>query len=324
MGLRQSAEQEWPFPEEPCEPHFDPEFSGWIVSRYADVVSVLTDSRFVPATPRSAIAMDIRQHGSYAQAANAIMPKIAAVLPVFVGRATRALCQDGHCEIVAEVLRPLCFELAAAVMDVPARPELQAHADVMYRAATYPYDNSLREDAGAAAAELSRPLGSPFAVQSFTALTTSLASLLAASWATLLQHPDCLSRLNVGGMLEECLRLCGPAAIQFRRASTEMTLAGQSINRNDLLLLLLQTANRDPSIFMNPLNFDAARFPNPHLAFGRGAHPCVGAQMVRTIARELTSAVMPVLLGLRLADPPVYHGFAIRFLPELRLARAAL
>ena len=51
-----------------------------------------------------------------------------------------------------------------------------------------------------------------------------------------------------------------------------------------MLQLALGAANRDPKVFLEPDRFDVGRAPNPHLAFGWGAHQCLGMNLGR---REL-------------------------------------
>ena len=59
------------------------------------------------------------------------------------------------------------------------------------------------------------------------------------------------------------------------------------------MLALLGSANRDPEVFTEPERFDLDRTDNPHLAFGRGIHFCLGAQLARIEA----AAALRGLLG---------------------------
>jgi len=79
---------------------------------------------------------------------------------------------------------------------------------------------------------------------------------------------------------------------------TEVELTGRRIPADQLLLLSVDQANRDPRAFDRPGEFDPARDPNPHLAFGRGIHFCLGAPLARLegrIAINLLLDRFPVL-----------------------------
>jgi cytochrome P450 len=78
----------------------------------------------------------------------------------------------------------------------------------------------------------------------------------------------------------------------IRRASTETTVGDTAINENDLVAPFLADANRDPSVFDHPDEFDGARGA-VHLAFGAGPHACLGA----AIARAETLAAVRGLVG---------------------------
>ena len=64
-------------------------------------------------------------------------------------------------------------------------------------------------------------------------------------------------------------------------AAEELTIDGIPIPRGALVVPLLAAANRDPAVFVRPDEFDITREPNPHLAFSKGTHFCVGAALAR-------------------------------------------
>src|SRR5205814_1204843 len=57
------------------------------------------------------------------------------------------------------------------------------------------------------------------------------------------------------------------------------------IPANRFVLVMIGSANRDPSQFPSPNSFNIMRDPNPHLAFGHGIHFCLGAALSRLEAR---------------------------------------
>jgi cytochrome P450 len=62
-------------------------------------------------------------------------------------------------------------------------------------------------------------------------------------------------------------------------------IAGRIIGARRVLVLLLGSANHDPDKFRDPSRLDIGRKPNPHLAFGAGAHACLGAGFARLLGR---------------------------------------
>ncbi len=125
----------------------------------------------------------------------------------------------------------------------------------------------------------------------------------------LLQHPDAQALLRarpglVAGAVEECLRHDGPIVLTIRVAHADFPLGGQTIPRDAVLMLLLAAANRDPGQFSDPDRFDIERAPNPHLAFGGGAHSCLGAHLARMEAQEAIGALVGRTSRLELACAP--------------------
>lgn len=99
--------------------------------------------------------------------------------------------------------------------------------------------------------------------------------------------------------VEELLRLDGPVQMAERIALEPVSIGGQELPAGHIVVLLLAAANRDPSVFEDPHRARFDRAPNPHLAFGAGAHFCIGAPLarlelriaMRALARRLPSEV---------------------------------
>jgi cytochrome P450 len=86
---------------------------------------------------------------------------------------------------------------------------------------------------------------------------------------------------HMPGFIEEVLRYTNPV-LHFRRTATHDTvLGGAQIREGDKLLLWYPAANRDPAVFSDPDGFDLTRALNNHVAFGVGAHFCLGARLGR-------------------------------------------
>ncbi|RME64234.1 MAG: cytochrome P450, partial [Caldilineae bacterium] len=94
------------------------------------------------------------------------------------------------------------------------------------------------------------------------------------------------------GFVEESLRLDGSVAMMVRIAATDLSLGPLRIPRGRVVIAGIAIANRDPQTFPDPDRFDPTRDPNPHLAFGRGHHHCLGAALARIHATALIEALL--------------------------------
>jgi cytochrome P450 family 142 subfamily A polypeptide 1 len=100
------------------------------------------------------------------------------------------------------------------------------------------------------------------------------------------------------------LRWVTPIQNMNRTATRDVELRGQPIRKGDKVLLLYSSANRDERVFDAPERFDAARDPNPHLAFGGyGTHHCLGASLARLELRVMFEELLAALPDLELASP---------------------
>jgi cytochrome P450 family 142 subfamily A polypeptide 1 len=107
--------------------------------------------------------------------------------------------------------------------------------------------------------------------------------------------------------VEEMLRWVTPIQNMNRTAVRDVELGGETIREGERVLLLYPSANRDARVF-GP---DAGRFrvdrqPNEHLAFGHGAHFCLGASLARLELRVMFETLAPWLPRIALAsDDPL-------------------
>jgi len=106
----------------------------------------------------------------------------------------------------------------------------------------------------------------------------------------LLTHREQFDRLVadpglIGSAVEEMLRHDSPLQLNNRVTTAPITLGERVWPAGTYLTLAIGAANRDPAVFADPDRLDLARRPNPHLAFGHGAHACAGMNVARLEAR---------------------------------------
>ena len=114
------------------------------------------------------------------------------------------------------------------------------------------------------------------------------ANLIANSTLALLEQPDQLPHLftNPDRATEELLRLHGAVKLVPRTALIDHHLGGHHITPGQAVLIDIQQANRDPQHLPDPTRCDLSRTPTGHLAFGAGAHFCLGAALARLQTTE--------------------------------------
>jgi len=123
-----------------------------------------------------------------------------------------------------------------------------------------------------------------------------------------LKHPRELAKLKadpalINSAVEEILRYESPIDITARVASRDIELSGCPIKQTQSLFASLRGANRDPEAFPDPHRFDIARHDAPHVAFGGGAHLCIGAPLARLEAQVALLSLFERYPDLKLADP---------------------
>jgi len=124
----------------------------------------------------------------------------------------------------------------------------------------------------------------------------------------LLLHPGQLAALRadpslVAAAVEEILRFDPPVDSTGRIASRELAVRGCPVHTTQSMILSLRGANRDPAAFDEPDRFDITRKKVPHMAFGGGAHICIGAPLARLEAQVALPRLLANYPDLRLADP---------------------
>lgn len=135
-------------------------------------------------------------------------------------------------------------------------------------------------------------------------------NLIGNGTLALLQHPDQLARLRsdptlITSAVEELLRYTNPVETTIDRyAREDLLIADTLIPRGSLVFLVVASANRDERQFAQPDRLDITREPNKHLAFGWGAHYCIGAPLARLEGQIAITTLLHRCPNLYLATAP--------------------
>jgi cytochrome P450 len=128
------------------------------------------------------------------------------------------------------------------------------------------------------------------------------------------RHPDQRATLVadpalVPGAVEEVLRFHNSTQYMHRTVTRDIQRHGQKMHEGDSVLLLIGAANHDPREFGPTAGqFDISRRAERHLAFGYGAHFCLGAALARLEGRVALEQIHR-----RIPDYTVDHDAKVRF-----------
>jgi cytochrome P450 len=135
-------------------------------------------------------------------------------------------------------------------------------------------------------------------------------------------HPERMAELSANPDLmpqaiEEFLRYDGPVERALNRwAAEDVVVNGHEIKKGTMIIPLLSGANRDPAIFPEPDLLDFRRENNPHLAFGKGVHYCLGAPLARLEGEIALNNLLQRLPGLESTTP--VEELRFRLVPMFR------
>ena len=120
---------------------------------------------------------------------------------------------------------------------------------------------------------------------------TTSSTTAAALWA-MAENPEQFEKVKadrslIPGLIEESIRWATPVKHFMRTATADAELAGKKIAKGDWLFLSYPSGNRDEAVFDAPFEFRVDRTPNKHVAFGYGAHVCLGQHLARMEMRIL-------------------------------------
>ncbi len=137
---------------------------------------------------------------------------------------------------------------------------------------------------------------------------TTSSSTAAAIWG-LAANPEEFAKVKadpslIPGLVDEAIRWMTPVKHFMRSATEDTELGGQKIAKGDWLWLAYPSGNRDEAVFDEPDAFRVDRKKGKHLAFGYGAHLCLGQHLAKMEMRILFEELLPRLESLELAGEP--------------------
>ena len=137
---------------------------------------------------------------------------------------------------------------------------------------------------------------------------TTSSSTAGAMWA-LAENPGELAKVKadpslIPSLVDESIRWTTPVKTFMRTATADAEFAGRHMKKGDWLMLCYASGNRDEAVFDDPQAFRVDRKPNRHLAFGYGAHLCLGQHLAKMEMRILWEELLPRLSDLSLDGAP--------------------
>jgi len=137
---------------------------------------------------------------------------------------------------------------------------------------------------------------------------TTSSSTAGAIWA-LAEDPAEFAKLKadltlIPSLVDEAIRWTTPVKHFMRTAAEDTELGGRKIAKGDWLMLCYASGNRDEAVFEEPFAFRTDRKPNRHVAFGYGAHLCLGQYLAKMEMRILFEELLPRLKSLALDGEP--------------------
>ena len=152
-------------------------------------------------------------------------------------------------------------------------------------------------------------------------------NLIGNGMLALLRNPDQFARLRedpslIPSAVEELLRFDSPVQMDFRGAVADCEVNGFALRQRDQVVLLLGSANHDPTAFPDAERLDVGRRAGSHISFGRGIHYCLGAPLALLEGRVALEVLMERFASMRLLDErPVFrNSVVLRGLESLPVA----
>lgn len=262
-------------------------------------------------------------------------PWLTALVDARVGRLTAALDAGATVDLYADLAADLPLLVLARLVDLPDTPvgavkefaraalelfwaPLDADRQQALAAEVGRFHRVLREFAatgGGLAARLRAAGHPPDQVVGALFFLLVAGQETTSQFLTLLLHrltgePTVLAGLRTGDVpvadvVEEGLRLEPPIVTWRRVAAVDTTLGGTGVRRGTSVVAWLARAGRDPAVVAEPHRFvPGQRGSRRHLAFGAGAHRCVGAHLARMEAAVVVARTAELLAGVAVVRPP--------------------
>lgn len=119
----------------------------------------------------------------------------------------------------------------------------------------------------------------------FAGHDTTSSSVAGGMWA-LAERPDQLAKVKanpalIPALVEESIRWTTPVQQFTRIAARDAEVRGQIVRKGEQVALCFPSGNRDEEIYPDPFEFRVDRDPIRHVAFGYGAHQCLGLHLAR-------------------------------------------
>lgn len=161
----------------------------------------------------------------------------------------------------------------------------------------------------------------------WTAGMATTSALISTSIKIALNNPDLAKKVStdeklVSKFIEECLRLQTPISAIYRLTTEKVTLCGQELPANTMVMLHLKSGMTDPSHFTDPEEFSVNRPAKRHLAFGAGIHQCIGMGLARAEARSALKMVLAHLDQLKnytVAEPEYFKASDLETMSSLKM-----
>ena len=158
-----------------------------------------------------------------------------------------------------------------------------------------------------------RPIGRFEAVSYLMVIVTAGhhtvgSAISGAIWA-LCENPDELRKVKsdpglVPHLVEEAVRWTAPVQHVMRTATEDVVLNGRRVARGDWLMLCYLSGNRDEQAFDAPDRFCIGRDRSRNLAFGYGAHICLGQHLARLEMQVFFEELLPRLAWIEISGVP--------------------